>query len=97
VGPRHLSAEPVASRITGSTEWLSVHLLDHDLIVVGYFTDWDYLNAVLDRTVGDVRPARVLIIDPSDATDLARKAPALLGKTLAFAISGYRQPCSWSD
>jgi hypothetical protein len=72
-----LSAEPVASRITGSAEWLSVHLLDRDLIVVGYFTDWGYLNAVLERTLGDVRPARVLIIDPSDGTALAAKAPAL--------------------
>lgn len=75
--PGQLSAEPVASRITGSAEWLSVHLLDRDLIVVGYFTDWDYLNAVLNRTLGDVRPARVLIIDPSEGPALAGKAPAL--------------------
>jgi hypothetical protein len=52
-------------------------MLDRDLIVVGYFTDWDYLNAVLNRTLGDVRPARVLIIDPSEGPALAAKAPAL--------------------
>lgn len=75
--PGQLTAEPVASRITGSAEWLSIHLLDRDLIVVGYFTDWDYLNAVLDSTLGQVRPARVLVVDPSDGTILARKAPTL--------------------
>jgi hypothetical protein len=75
--PSQLSVEPVASRITGSAEWLSVRLLDRDLIVVGYFTDWDYLNAVLNRTLGEVRPARVLIVDPSCGTALAGKATAL--------------------
>ena len=65
--PGQLSAEPVASRITGSAEWLSVRLLAIQ----------------------------------SEGTTLAAKAPALhalgLGRTLAFAISGYQGPCSWSD
>jgi hypothetical protein len=75
--PSQLTVEPVAGRIAGSAEWLAIHLLDRDLIVVGYFTDWDYLNAVLDQTLGQVRPARVVIIDPSDSPVLAAKAPAL--------------------
>jgi hypothetical protein len=75
--PGQLTVDPVASRIAGSAHWLSVHLLDRDLIVVGYFTDWDYLNSLLDSTLGQVRPARVVIVDPSDGATLARKAPAL--------------------
>jgi hypothetical protein len=47
------------------------------LIIVGYFTDWDYLNEVLERTLGEVRPARVVIVDPSPGAMLAAKAPAL--------------------
>jgi hypothetical protein len=75
--PGQLAVEPVASRIAGSAQWLTTHLLDRDLIVVGYFTDWDYLNAVFDNTLGQVRPARVVIIDPSYGAILAGKAPAL--------------------
>lgn len=75
--PGQLSAEPVAGRIDGSKEWLSVRLLDCDLLIVGYFTDWDYLNGVFEHTLGDVRPARVVVIDPSDGAWLATKAPAL--------------------
>lgn len=44
-----LSREPVHGRIEGSRRWLSVALLNRDLIVVGFFTDWEYLNAVIDQ------------------------------------------------
>jgi hypothetical protein len=75
--PGQLVKEPVASRIAGSKEWLSIRLLDRDLVIVGYFTDWDYLNEVLDRTLGEVRLARVVVVDPSDGAWMATKAPAL--------------------
>jgi hypothetical protein len=77
-----LSVEPVSSRIAGSKEWMSVKLLDRDLVIVGYFTDWDYLNGVLDGTLGAVTPARVVIVNPEEADRLAGKAPSL------FALGG---------
>jgi len=91
--PGQLTAEPVASRIAGSKEWLSIRLLDRDLVIVGYFTDWDYLNDVLERTLGDVRPARVVVVDPSDGGWLATKAPALyaLGERAVSAFYHIRQ------
>jgi hypothetical protein len=75
--PGQLAAEPVASRIAGCREWLSIRLLDRDLVIVGYFTDWDYLNGVLEDTLGNVRPARVVIVNRSDGASLAARAPAL--------------------
>lgn len=75
--PSQVLAEPLASRIAGSADWMETRLLDRDLIIVGYFTDWDYLNGVLERTLGRVRPARVIVVDPSDGTWLAAKAPSL--------------------
>lgn len=75
--PSQVAVEPVASRIAGSADWMEVHLLDRDLVIVGYFTDWDYLNGVLERTLGRVRPARVIVVDPSDGAWLATKAPGL--------------------
>lgn len=91
--PSQLTEEPVVSRISGSQEWLSVRLLDRDLIIVGYFTDWDYLNEVLESTLGNVRPARVVVVDPGAGTGLAAKAPALyaLGRRASLAFYHVRQ------
>jgi len=75
--PGQLAAEPVMSRIQGNKEWLGNRLLDRDLIIIGYFTDWDYLNETLEQTLGAVRPARVMIVDPSPGATLAAKAPVL--------------------
>jgi hypothetical protein len=41
--PTQLAADPVMSRVRDSAEWLKVRLFDRDLVIVGYFTDWDYL------------------------------------------------------
>jgi hypothetical protein len=75
--PGQLTVDPVMRRIAGSADWMSVRLLDRDLVIVGYFTDWDYLNEVFERTLGAVRPARVIVVDPSDGSWLKVKAPAL--------------------
>ena len=37
-------------------DWLSVRLLDRDLVIVGYSTDWDYLNDVLARALARLDP-----------------------------------------
>jgi hypothetical protein len=75
--PSQLAKEPVASRIAGSRDWLKTQLLNRDIVIVGYFTDWDYLNAVLGQAVGTVTPSRVIVVDPSDGATLALKAPQL--------------------
>lgn len=77
-----LLTEPVASRISSSTTWLNARLLDRDLLIVGYWTDWDYLNGILEATLGAVTPARVIVVDLADAVTFAAKAPAL------FALGG---------
>jgi hypothetical protein len=93
--PGQLEVEPIAARIRSSEEWLTVRLLDRDLLIVGYWTDWDYLNAVLERTLGAVRPARVIVVNPGDAGEFAAKAPALYslgqratGPFLHLSVSG---------
>lgn len=75
--PGQIDAEPIRTRIRESAEWLSTRLLDRDLIVVGYWSDWDYLNQVLDRTFGAVTPTRVIVVDPCEATTFETKAPEL--------------------
>jgi hypothetical protein len=76
--PNQLDAEPVASRINNSSAWLGPQLLNRDLLVIGYWTDWDYLNTLLARTLGTVNPARVIVVTPAPPNSLAEKAPELM-------------------
>jgi hypothetical protein len=86
--PGQIHAQPVAGRIASSTAWLNVNLLNRDLLIVGYWTDWSYLNGVLGATLGAVKPARVVVVTPDDTAGFHAKAPQLysLGQraTVAF-------------
>lgn len=75
--PGQLNAPPVDARIASSAQWLLGRLLDRDLVIVGYWTDWDYLNAVLTSVLGAVSPSRVIVVDPADGATFAAKAPSL--------------------
>lgn len=92
--PGQLAAEPVMSRLAGSADWMKVRLLDRDLVIVGFFTDWAYLNSVLDHTLGEVRAARVIVVDPSDGSWLKSKAPSLyaLGQRATAAFNHVAVP-----
>ena len=75
--PGQLAREPVQSRIACSAPWLAQRLLSRDLVIVGYWTDWDYLNEVLESSLNAVNPTRVIVVDPADGDTFPEKAPAL--------------------
>ena len=54
-----------------------MRLLDRDLLIVGYSTDWNYLNQVLESAIGTVSPTRVIVVDPCESEEFAEKAPML--------------------
>ena len=95
--PGQLDAEPVQSRIAKSAQWLQTALLDKDLLIVGYSTDWDYLNAVLAQTLGAVAPASVLVIDPSDTAEFEAKAPEFTALADRAAKGAFHLRASGSD
>jgi len=68
----------INARLAGNAAWLNHRLANRDLLIVGYSTDWDYLTQALDRVLGAVAPARVIIVDPSDGATLTAKAPHLI-------------------
>lgn len=72
-----VAAQPIKSRVEECATWLTNRLLDRDLVIVGYWTDWDYLNEVLDASLGAVNPSRVIVVDPCETASFAAKAPAL--------------------
>ena len=86
--PGQLTTEPVLGRIENSKNWLNANLVNKDILIVGYWTDWDYLNTVLSQTLNDIYPSRVIVINPEDTNEFRIKAPAL------FAL-GHRSTSSF--
>ena len=74
--------EPTKTRIHDCGQWLKTRLAGRDLLIVGYWTDWDYLNEVLQASFGEVNPRRVIVVDTCETEKFRKKAPALydLGK-----------------
>lgn len=65
------------TRLEEAALYLANRLLDRDLVIVGYWTDWDYLNSVLETSLGAVNPSRVIVVDPCETASFSIKAPAL--------------------
>lgn len=75
--PSQLKTDPNKTRIEECAVWATQQLLNRDLIIVGYFTDWDYLNELFEECLKAVLPSKVIVIDPSTEDDLRKKAPKL--------------------
>lgn len=75
--PGQLGVAPVAQRIESSRNWLHGRLTDRDLLIIGFSTDWEYLNELLAATLGAANPASVLVVDPALGEVFAQKAPEL--------------------
>jgi SIR2-like domain len=88
-----LTIQPVLGRVASSIPWVSQRLLNRDLLIVGYWTDWDYLNQILTQVMNAITPSRVIVVDPADAATFPVKAPALfdLGQR---AASGFHHVTS---
>lgn len=71
-------AEPaIAGRIASCSQWMGLTLPGKDLLVVGFWTDWSYLNDVLANAL-NVNPfGSVTVVDPKSAADLQAAAPTL--------------------
>ncbi|SFJ53534.1 SIR2 family protein [Bradyrhizobium sp. cf659] len=74
---RQLQEADVQQRIQSIKHWLAINLPGKDLLIVGFWTDWGYFNAVLADAiaVGGIRS--VVVIDPSPTEALRQKAPEL--------------------
>jgi hypothetical protein len=68
---------PWDARIENSAQWLSGHLVQRDIVFIGYWTDWTYLNEVFARVLTDEKPRSVTLVDPAPPEVLAQKAPRL--------------------
>jgi hypothetical protein len=70
--------DPVVSgRIERTKVWIKANLRQKDLLVVGFWSDWDYLNSLLDEALVGMAPLSVTVVDLSPANVLEQKAPRL--------------------
>lgn len=67
----------LAARLGTLANWLKARLIGRSVLIVGFFTDWEYLNAILFDTIKDVYPPLVVVVDLADEATLAQKAPDL--------------------
>ena len=75
--PSQLNDPTIAKRIEKSKTWMAANLRQKDLLVVGFWSDWDYLNTILGAALVDVQPLSVTVVDPSPTDALEEKAPEL--------------------
>jgi len=75
--PSQLDDPIISARIARSKLWMAGNLRQKDLLVVGFWSDWEYLNAVIGEALIDVQPLSVTVIDLSPTNALEQKAPQL--------------------
>lgn len=71
---QQLNAAPFQDRVREFTEWLPGVLLERDLVFVGFWSDWSYLNQVLGGVIRQSQASRIVLVNPSDEQDLQTKA-----------------------
>lgn len=67
----------IQERTNSCSQWISLNLPGKHLVVVGFWTDWGYLNDVLAAAFTINTAASVTVIDPSPSANLQGKAPLL--------------------
>lgn len=72
-----IARDPVRTRLAQLLRWMQGHLPNRDLLIVGYWTDWAYLNEMLDSAIVSTEPRSVILVDPSDGAALQKKSPIL--------------------
>lgn len=75
--PSQLQDPTIEQRIGRSKVWMAANLRKRDLLVVGYWSDWKYLNHLIGSAVADIDPVSVTVVDPSPVDALEEKAPEL--------------------
>jgi hypothetical protein len=70
----------VQARVESCSQWMNLHLPAKDLLIVGFWTDWGYLNGVLADAFAVQNAASVTVVDISSEADLQSKAPDLWQK-----------------
>lgn len=72
-----LANEPLHSRLENLDTWLRAHLVGRDVVFLGFWSDWSYLNEIFEKSIHAIEGGLVVIVNPSGEATLATKAPVL--------------------
>jgi hypothetical protein len=72
-----LAEAEIARTIQHCTDWMRLFLPGKDLLIVGFWTDWGYLNRVLAEALNTIAFGSVTVVDPDMSANLQNKAPEL--------------------
>jgi len=87
----------VKQRIQNCRAWMTVNLPAKDLLIVGFWSDWGYLNDVLADAINMSGINSVTVVDPASTADLKTKAPALWTKLNSTGIPFVHIQASGAD
>lgn len=68
---------PLAERLEHSQHFLAGRLLGRDVLVIGFWSDWQYLNSILESALPAASPANIYLVDPDPDEKLAKKAEGM--------------------
>jgi hypothetical protein len=71
---QQLGYSPFQERVREFSEWLPGVLQDRDLVFVGFWSDWFYLNDVLGSVIRSSQVSRIVLVNPSNEDELRQKA-----------------------
>lgn len=69
--------EPLATRLERSKQFLRGRLLNRDLLIIGFWSDWNYLNSILEDALPPTANGRIYLVDPLPDDRLREKAEDL--------------------
>jgi hypothetical protein len=72
-----LGEPKIAARIKSCADWMKLVLPGKHLLIVGFWTDWGYLNKVLADSLSAMNFVSVTVVDKLTAAELQLKAPEL--------------------
>jgi hypothetical protein len=65
------------NRMNHFRNWLHAHLLDRDVLIVGFWSDWAYLSELFAGIINATGPRNVFLVDPCPPPVLKEKAPTM--------------------
>jgi hypothetical protein len=72
-----VSDPEIAARKASCEGWIQANLQDKDLLFVGFWSDWSYLNKAISESFNNTHPRSIVLVDPGDSAFLQGKAPEL--------------------
>jgi hypothetical protein len=72
-----LTEPGIAQTVERCGDWMKLFLPQKDLLIIGFWTDWGYLNRVLAEALNAIPFGSVTVVDPDTSVNLQNKAPEL--------------------